>query len=701
MEQFDIMFVKESVVIGGRELSIETGRMAKQASGAALVQYGESVVLVTAVSLKHEREGIDFFPLTVDYVEKSYAAGKIPGNYFRREGRLSTHEILSCRLIDRPIRPLFPDGYRNETQVIALVLSMDQQNDPVILSMIGAGAALEVSDIPFEGPIAGIRVGRVEGQLVVNPTFAEREAADLDIIMAVGAQGIVMVEGGGQFVPEAEIVEALLFGQEQIQPVLELQRTLRKKAGKPKRAFTPPEQDAALVAAVRKIVGKEVEKAAVLPAKMERYARFDELKQEAIEKIPESFAGRDKDIKAAVEGLKRDHVRKMIVDKGKRIDGRGLRDVRQITCETGVLPCTHGSALFTRGETQALVTLTLGTAHDDQRIELLTGDETKQFLLHYNFPPFCVGEAKFMRGPSRRDIGHGALAERGLLPALPPHDDFPYTVRLVSEVLESNGSSSMATVCGSSLAMMDGGMPLSRSVAGIAMGLIKEGRKVRVLSDILGDEDHLGDMDFKLVGDRNGVSAIQMDIKITGLSKDVLRNALMQGAEARAIVLDNMDKELDKARDEMSPWSPRIRTIDINPDRIRDLIGPGGKNIRAIIEQTGAIIDVRDEGKVAIAARDSQTMQEALGLEKRSTEEAEIGKVYLGRVVKVVDFGAFVEILPGMEGLCHISDLSEKRIERTEDVVREHDEILVKVVSIERGKVRLSRRDALGKQANA
>ena len=701
MEQFDIMFVKESVVIGGRELSIETGRMAKQASGAALVQYGESVVLVTAVSLKHEREGIDFFPLTVDYVEKSYAAGKIPGNYFRREGRLSTHEILSCRLIDRPIRPLFPDGYRNETQVIALVLSMDQQNDPVILSMIGAGAALEVSDIPFEGPIAGIRVGRVEGQLVVNPTFAEREAADLDIIMAVGAQGIVMVEGGGQFVPEAEIVEALLFGQEQIQPVLELQRTLRKKAGKPKRAFTPPEQDAALVAAVRKIVGKEVEKAAVLPAKMERYARFDELKQEAIEKIPESFAGRDKDIKAAVEGLKRDHVRKMIVDKGKRIDGRGLRDVRQITCETGVLPCTHGSALFTRGETQALVTLTLGTAHDDQRIELLTGDETKQFLLHYNFPPFCVGEAKFMRGPSRRDIGHGALAERGLLPALPPHDDFPYTVRLVSEVLESNGSSSMATVCGSSLAMMDGGMPLSRSVAGIAMGLIKEGRKVRVLSDILGDEDHLGDMDFKLVGDRNGVSAIQMDIKITGLSKDVLRNALMQGAEARAIVLDNMDKELDKARDEMSPWSPRIRTIDINPDRIRDLIGPGGKNIRAIIEQTGAIIDVRDEGKVAIAARDSQTMQEALGLVKRSTEEAEIGKVYLGRVVKVVDFGAFVEILPGMEGLCHISDLSEKRIERTEDVVREHDEILVKVVSIERGKVRLSRRDALGKQANA
>ena len=696
------MVVKESIVLGGRELSIETGRMAKQANGAVLVQYGESVVLVTATSTRWEREGIDFFPLTVDYVEKSYAAGKIPGNYFRREARQGNHEILICRIIDRPIRPLFPAGYRNETQIVATVLSFDQQNDPSILAMIGTGAALEISDIPFEGPLAGIRVARVEGQLVVNPTVDERAAADIDITMAVGGQGIVMVEGGADFVPEEEVIEALLFGQEQIQPVLELQQKLKKMVGRTKRTFTPPKEDAKLVQAVKKLVGKEAEKAAFLPAKMERYARFDELKDLAVEKLAKDFPDRGKEIKAAVGGIKRVAVRKSIVDKNKRIDGRGLRDVRPITCETSILPRTHGSALFTRGETQALVTLTLGTAHDEQRIELLTGDESKKFLLHYNFPPFCVGEVKFLRGPSRRDIGHGALAERGLTPALPSHADFPYTVRLVSEVLESNGSSSMATVCGSSLAMMDGGMPIKGSVAGVAMGLIKEGRKIRILSDILGDEDHLGDMDFKLVGDRNGVSAIQMDIKITGISKEVLKKALMQAHEARGIILDNMEKALDKPREDLSKCSPRIKEVDINPDRIRDLIGPGGKNIRGIIEQTGAIIDVRDEGKVSIAASDPQTMLEALALVKKSTEEAEVGRIYLGRVVKVVDFGAFVEILPGMEGLCHISDLSEKRIDRTEDVVREQDEILVKVVSVDRmGKIRLSRRDALGKQATA
>jgi polyribonucleotide nucleotidyltransferase len=696
------MVTRESVIIGGRRLTIETGRLAKQAGGAALVQYGESVVLVTATAAREPREGVDFFPLTVDYVEKTYSAGKIPGGYFKREGRLSTHETLVCRLIDRPIRPLFPDGFRSETQVIALVLSMDQQNDPSILALIGASAALEVSDIPFGGPVAAVRVGRLDGKLVINPALSELEASDLDLVMAVGPEGIVMVEGGAKFAPEADIVEALLFGQEQAQPILELQRRLRAQAGKPKRAFAPPSQDEALLAKVRAMFGARIEAASTTPIKQERYGAFDTIKDEAVAAFAEEYAGRGKEVKGAVEALKREFVRELILEKKKRIDGRGLKDIRPISCEVGVLPCTHGSALFTRGETQALVTLTLGTAHDEQRIEGLTGEEHKRFLLHYNFPPFSVGEVRFLRGPSRRDIGHGALAERGIEPALPVHEVFPYTVRLVSEVLESNGSSSMATVCGSSLAMMDGGMPLTRPVAGVAMGLIKDGRKVRILSDILGDEDHLGDMDFKVVGDKDGISALQMDIKIEGLSRDILDKALDQAREARLHVLGKMAETMAQPREDLSSWAPRITTTEINPDRIRDLIGPGGKNIRGIIEQTGVIIDVADDGKVFIAAKDPQAMKEALALVQRSTEEAEVGKIYLGRVTKTTDFGAFVQILPGLEGMVHISELSDKRVERVEDVVREQDEILVKVVSIDRqGKVRLSRREALGKQVGA
>ena len=696
------MVTQESITIGGRELIIETGRMARQAGGAALVRYGSSVVLVTATSSHEPREGIDFFPLTVDYVEKTYSAGKIPGGYFKREGRLSTHETLISRFIDRPIRPLFTEGFRCETQVIATVLSMDQENDADILSLIGAGAALEISDIPFEGPVAGVRVGRVNGELVVNPTYAEREASELDFIVAVGPQGIVMVEGGAEFIPEAVIIEALLFAQQQANEVIEMLRRLRRKVGKPKREVEPPKVNEALVADVRKLMAKKVAKAAFISDKMERYGTIDKLKQETLDSLGEKYPEEHGAIKRAFGDLKRDAVRQTIVDKRKRIDGRGLADVRPITCETGILPCTHGSALFTRGETQVLGTLTLGTSHDEQRLDLLTGDTTKRFLLHYNFPPFSVGEARFQRGPSRRDIGHGALAERGLTPALPTQEEWPYTVRVVGEVLESNGSSSMATVCASSLAMMDGGMPLSRSVAGIAMGLIKEGRKIRILSDILGDEDHLGDMDFKVVGDRDGVSALQMDIKIDGLSEGILKDALSQAREARLHVLDKMDEALPAARKEMSAWAPRIESIRINPDRIRDLIGPGGKNIRSIVEQTGAIIDVRDDGEVHVAARDATVMEDALGLVKRCTEEPEIGSIYLGRVVRVVDFGAFVEFLPGAEGLVHISEMADRRIDRVEDVVREQDEILVKVIAVDRqGKVRLSRAQALGKQVTS
>jgi len=687
------MATRESVIIGGRRLTIETGRLAKQAGGAALVQYGESVVLVTATAAREPREGVDFFPLTVDYVEKTYSAGKIPGGYFKREGRLSTHETLVCRLIDRPIRPLFPDGFRSETQVIALVLSMDQQNDPSILAMLGASAALEVSDIPFGGPVAAVRVGRLEGKLVINPALSELEASDLDIVMAVAPEGIVMVEGGAKFVPEADIVEALLFGQEQAQPIIELQRRLREKAGKPKRAFLPPKQDEELLAKVRAKFGARCEAAANTAVKQDRYGAFDLIKDEAVLAFAEEYPGRGKDVKAAVESLKRDIVRDMILDKKKRIDGRGLKDIRPISCEVGVLPCTHGSALFTRGETQALVTLTLGTAHDEQRIEGLTGEEHKRFLLHYNFPPFSVGEVRMMRGPSRRDIGHGALAERGIEPALPAHEVFPYTVRLVSEVLESNGSSSMATVCGSSLAMMDGGMPVTRSVAGVAMGLIKDGRK---LTYILGDEDHLGDMDFKVCGTEGGVTALQMDIKMEGLTEELLARALDQARRGREHILGEMARALPAPRPDLSRHAPRLLSIRIRPERIRDVIGPGGSIIRGIIEETGATVDVGDDGLVRVASSDVQAAREALRRVELLTAEAEVGAVYAAVARTVRDQVAFVELFPGTEGVLHISEVAPQRIDRVGDHVRQGEVVNVRVLGVDpKGRIRVSRKAAL------
>ncbi len=696
------MMVRESVVVGGRTLSIETGRIAKQASGAALVQYGKTVVLVTATADRNARPGSeDFLPLTVDYREKTYSAGKIPGGYFKREGRPSTLETLVDRLIDRPIRPLFAAGWRYETQVIALVLSMDQENDPSLCGMIGASAALMLSDIPWQGPLAAVRVGRINGQFVINPTYPQQDESDLDLVMSVGKSGIVMVEAGAKTVPEDVLVDGLMFGQTEAQAILELQERVAAAAGKTKRVHKAPETDAKFADHVADLARAPLTEALNTKAKLDRYAAVDEVRQRVLDELGEGYADRTGEAKAAFEELKKEIIRSQILDKTKRLDGRGLKDIRPITCEVGVLPTTHGSALFTRGETQVLVTLTLGTSQDVQHLEQLTGDVTKRFLLHYNFPPFCVGEVRRMSGPSRRDIGHGALAERGVKEVLPNLEAFPYTLRLVSEVMESNGSSSMATVCGSSLALMDGGVPIRSAVAGIAMGLVKKGRKVRILSDIMGDEDHYGDMDFKVVGNRDGITALQMDIKCDGLSRDILMKALEQAREARFHVLDQMALAIDAPRPELSPYSPRIETLRINPDRIRDLIGPGGKNIRSIIEQTNVTIDVMDEGLVTVAAVDEQAMRDAIALVRRCTEEAEVGRVYLGRVVKVTDFGAFVQILPGTEGLCHISELADRRVNRVEDVVRENDEVLVKVIGIDRqGKIKLSRREALGHQSN-
>ncbi len=697
--------VEKSIEINGVKLSIETGRLAKQAGGAALVRLGETVVLVTACRAKSEREGIDFLPLTVEYREKTYAAGKIPGGYFKREGRPTAFETLVCRLIDRPIRPLFPKGYRKEIQVIATVLSADGVNDPAIAALVGAGAALHLSDIPFGGPITGLRVGRLGGAFVVNPTYAQMEESDLDLVVAVGPQGILMVEGGADFVSEDVIVEALEFAREQAGPLLELAEQLRAEAGKPKEAFEPPADDEQLKARLRELVWQPMTQAIQIPAKLERYGKLDEVFDEAYAKIAEEIgeeqaSERRKELKRYYGEFKSQYMRHLVLDEGRRIDGRKLDEIRPLDMEVGLLPRTHGSALFQRGETQAIVTVTLGTSLDEQRIDALTGEWRKSFMLHYNFPPFSVGEVRFLRGPSRRDIGHGALAERGVEKILPDQERFPYTIRVVSEILESNGSSSMATVCGASLALMDAGVPVSGHVAGIAMGLIAEGDRVAVLTDILGDEDHLGDMDFKIIGNREGVTSVQMDIKISGLSRDVLAKALDQARQARVQLLDAMDEVIAEPRDDISPHAPRIFTVLINPDRIASLIGPGGKHIRGIQEATGAVIEIQDDGTVRVAAVDTDAAAQAIELIKSYTAECELGKTYLGQVVKITDFGAFVQILPGTDGLVPREELSAKRVQRIEDVVKEGDEILVKVIDIDRmGRVRLSRRAALDNES--
>jgi polyribonucleotide nucleotidyltransferase len=680
----------------GRPLTVETGRMAKQAGGAALVRYGESVVLVTATALPSAREGIDFFPLTCDYQEKTFAAGKIPGGFFKREGRPAEKEILTSRLIDRPLRPLFPKGFNCETQVIATVLSHDRENDPDMLSLLGASTALVLSDIPWNGPIAAVRIGRVDGKFVINPTTSQLESSDMNVIVAGSRDAIVMVEGGARMVPENVLLEALFTAHESLQPLVALQESLRTQVGKPKRSVNAPTVDADLERRVRETALPGLRAALAKVGKHERYAGLDAARDQVIASVGDGTPERVKQVGALFDRLKKEVVRETIVHEARRLDGRGLADVRPITCEVEILPRTHGSALFTRGETQALVVSTLGTSSDEQKIDALIGEQYKKFMLHYNFPPFSTGEVKFLRSPGRREIGHGALAERALAPVLPSEEEFPYTIRIVSEVLESNGSSSMATVCGGSLSLMDAGVPVKSAVAGVAMGLIKEGEDVRVLSDILGDEDHLGDMDFKVAGTENGVTAVQMDIKIGGVTRAIMQQALEQARAARLHILGIMNAALGRPRGELSTYAPRIITIHIKPDRIRDLIGPGGKVIRGITEETGVKIDVEDDGTVYVASADGVSMQKAIDRIRAITAEAEVGKVYRGTVRKIVDFGAFVEIFPGTDGLVHISQLANERVRKVSDVLKEGDVIPVKVLEVDKsGKIRLSRKEAL------
>jgi len=693
-------FVRESVMVGGRPLTLETGRLAKQAHGSVLITLGESVVLVTAVS-SDDRPGLDFFPLTCEYVEKTFAAGKIPGGFFKREGRLRDDEILVCRIMDRPLRPLFPDGFRRDTQIIATVLSADKINPTDVLALTGASAALHISDIPWSGPVVGIRVGRFEGEFIAYPTFEQQEKADIDLVVAVSKDAIVMVEGGAAEASENDIVEALMFAHRSAQPILELIEKMRAAVGKPKREFASAGLPAELKQRVSELADADLGAATRVTDKKARYDGYSSLKKKLADTLlaelgPDKWLLYEKLVKAEFEERKAHIVREFVLKDGKRIDGRDTTTVRPIMCEVGLLPRVHGSALFQRGETQAIVATTLGTSSDEQKIDGLTGERWKRFLLHYNFPSFSTGETKPMRGPGRREIGHGALAERALLRMIPESDKFPYTIRIVSETLESNGSSSMAAVCGGCLSLMDAGVPIKSPVAGIAMGLISDGDRIAVLSDILGDEDHLGDMDFKVCGTERGITAIQMDIKIAGLSRDILSRALEQAKEGRKHILGKMLEALPAPRPELSKYAPRITTIKVKPDQIRLVIGPGGKTIKGIIDQTGVAIDVEDDGTVNVASSDSDAVKKALDIIRGLTAEAEIGAVYDGVVKRIADFGAFVEILPNTDGLVHISELAHERVERVEDVLKEGDKVKVKVISVDReGKVRLTRRELL------
>jgi len=688
---------KVQVEFSGRVITIATGKMAKQANGAVVVSCGDTMVLVTAVAAKTAKEGQDFFPLTVNYQEKAYAGGKIPGSFFKREGRPSDNETLTCRLIDRPIRPLFPKNFLNDTQIMATVVSADKDNDPGILSMIGASAALEVSDIPFFGPIAGVKVGRVDGRFVANPTAEELEKSDIEIIVAASRDAVIMVEGGAAIVSEEDMLEAVFFGHAAVQPILAAQEELRKLAGVPKREVVPQVVDEALTARVRELAYGKMKEAVRIKSKGERHDRIDAILEETLLALLPEVEGRVKEIKGFLGDFEYELVREHILKDGERIDGRDTRTIRPINTEVGLLPRAHGSALFTRGETQALVAATLGTSIDEQRIDSLYGENRKRFLLHYTFPPFSVGETSFRLGPGRREIGHGMLAERALARVVPRHDDFPYTIRIVSDTLESNGSSSMATVCGGSMAMMDAGIPIAAPVAGIAMGLIKEGDEVAILSDILGDEDHLGDMDFKVAGTAAGVTALQMDIKISGVSKEIMQKALAQAREGRLHILGRMAETLELARAELSPFAPRITTIYVKTDKIRDVIGTGGKNIRGITESTGVTIDIDDTGKINIASTDQAACEKAIKMIRDLTAEAEEGKLYMGTVKKIMEFGAFVEIFPGTDGLVHISELDKERVKNVTDILNEGDKVLVKCIGIDKqGKIKLSRKEALG-----
>jgi len=694
------MFVRESVLISGRAMTFETGRLAKQAHGSVLISFGESMVLVTAVSTS-ERPGLDFFPLTCEYVEKTYAAGRIPGGFFKREGRLRDAETLTSRIIDRPLRPLFPKGYRKDTQVIATVLSSDKTTPTDVLALTAASAAVHISDIPWDGPVVGIRVARIERELIAYPNFEQIKNADLDLVVAVSRDAIVMVEGGADEVSEVDLIDALQFAQREAKPLLDLIDKLRAAVGKPKKTFTTPELDGSIKSKVSSLMDGKLRAASIIREKKARYDAYDAAKSELVANLKaelgeEAFAAVAKLVYDEFEHRKAAVVRGMVVNEGVRIDGRDTKTIRPISCEVGLLSRVHGSALFQRGETQVIGTTTLGTSGDEQKIDALIGESYKQFMLHYNFPPFSTGETKPMRGPGRREIGHGALAERALVRMIPSHEQFPYTIRVVGEVLESNGSSSMATVCGATLSMMDCGVPLRKPVAGIAMGLIKEGDKVAILSDILGDEDHLGDMDFKVCGTDRGVTAIQMDIKIAGLSREILEQALGQAREGRLHILQKMLEVMPVARTEINRWAPRITTVKVKPDQIRIVIGPGGKTIKGIIDQTGCSVDVNDDGTVAVAGSDPDAVRRAIDIIQGLTAEPEVGKTYKGPIKRLVDFGAFVEILPNSEALLHVSEIAHERIESPFDVFKEGDEIEVKVISVDReGRVRLSRRELL------
>ncbi|MGH7168382.1 MAG: polyribonucleotide nucleotidyltransferase [Nitrospiraceae bacterium] len=682
--------------LAGRRLRLETGRVAKQADGAVLATYGDTVVLATAVASQTVRPGIDFLPLTVDYQEKAYAAGKIPGGYFKREGRPSEKEVLTSRLIDRPMRPLFPQGYYYETQVIASVLSADQTGSSDVVGITAASAALTLSDIPFGGPVAGVRIGRVNGQFVVNPDLATLEANDLHLVVAGTGDAVMMVEGGGNELPESVMIDAIEVAHAEIKKIVGKILELQALAGRPKRTVVAEEIPSVLRDAVRQLVAGPIRDAILIPNKTARQERLAQILDEAIEKLKTDDPDRSRHIKLVFHSLEYTEVRKMILERGVRADGRGPTDIRTVTCEVGVLPRTHGSALFTRGETQSLAVVTLGTTEDEQRIDALEGEYYRTFMLHYNFPPFSVGEARPLRSPGRREVGHGALAERALRPVIPSKESFPYTRRLVSDILESNGSSSMATVCGGALALMDAGVPIKEPVAGIAMGLIKEGERVMVLSDILGLEDHLGDMDFKVTGTKHGVTALQMDIKIAGITPKLMRQALDQARKGRLYILERMAEALPGARPNLSPFAPRIFTLKIKQDRIRDVIGPGGKMIRSIIAECGVKINVEDTGDISIAAVDEASAKKAIEMINRLTEEVEIGRIYLGTVRKIMDFGAFVEILPGTDGLVHISQLAHHRVKSVSDEVKEGDQVMVKVLEIDKqGKIRLSRKEAM------
>jgi polyribonucleotide nucleotidyltransferase len=687
---------KIEIEIRGKKLILETGRIAKQADGAVVAQYGDTVVLATSVADKTPKEGLDFFPLTIDYQEKAYSAGKIPGGFFKREGRPTEKEILTSRLIDRPLRPLFPKGFYYETQGIISVLSYGDENIADILGIISISAALAISDIPFNGPVAAVRIGRIAGSFVINPDLREVEECDLNLVVAGTENAIVMVEGEAQEISEPDLLDSLDIAHQEIKRICAVQDELKSIVGKEKRSVITHVVDEELKDAVKGISLEKVKVAITIPDKLRRQKNLDEILKEVIEELNTGEKDITIDIIDVFNDIEKGLVRDMILNENIRVDGRSPEEVRKISSEIGILPRTHGSALFIRGETQCLAVVTLGTSEDEQRIDSLDGESSKTFMLHYNFPPFSVGEVKPLRSPGRREIGHGMLAERALKAVIPTKVEFPYTIRIVSDILESNGSSSMATVCGGSLALMDAGVPIKTHVAGIAMGLIKEDERVVILTDILGLEDHLGDMDFKVTGTEKGITAFQLDTKTSGISREIMEKAIEQARQGRIFILAKMNETISVPRDNLAPYAPRIYTMQIKQDKIRDVIGTGGKVIRGIVEQTGVKIDIDDSGLINIASPDGESAKKAMEIISSITAEAELGKIYLGKVKRIVDFGAFVEILPGTEGLLHISQVSEKRIAKVTDEIREGDEVLVKVIEIDKlGRIRLSRKEAL------